>query len=1103
MHLKDGIASEPMLIKVFLIVLVLILSVFLVPVINYVQSHDIKPSDNQTLLYNESLDSNSSFLQNKSNHTYEIEQESKMVFSELRYDCQIDFKILSEKTGLSVDDIKLLDTNNDGFFDTLGGISNNFSKKISELDIEVINIDYKNEFLDFVRVSDDYSYGFFYTNPINFFNESSNSFEPIDISVVKTSLDGFLFKNVRNNVKTFFGSNGEVSFNKNSLNFFSNPVDQYFSSINFDSNVTVSGNSIVYSDFYDDVDLRYQVFNGFVSEEFVLKKAIDLKNISIDIVFEEPVSFRYRSDGSLSFYDKESGTSLFVIDKPFMWEEYNPRIVSYDLFYDVEKINNLTFRINKVFTDEGIDWLNNADRSYPVVVDPTYNFYSNKSYDGFVSISGENWSGIRNSVSGSIVDSSSEFNDSAVSASNNSLFSISRSFFAFNTSNLSSNAIINNVSFFIHGYGSNESRVMAQEWTSVSSDLGLDDYSALDLDGSSFGNTSTWVIDGYNRIDFDSLGIDSINKDGFTYLVLREYDHDYSNVTPEGSNSNGLFFSDDSMGSSRHPYLQINFTLDTTAPSTTINHPENINYINSLDNITGTATDNIQVSNVTLRIHDLSIDKYWTNPIGVWDWFSLEELDGKSSWFNVTVFEGIWGDKEVNWYYNCSSDGLTWTNNNFYNISAKAWDGVNSDPNPAYENFWYDNQTPSSELNKISPYLQKFSPITITATASDAGVNASGIKNLTLWYRYSNDNNSWDQWTEYQTIIEEHWEWSFSFPGGDGYYEFYSIATDNAYNIETKTFNDTICRYDSKIAPVINSVDLRNNTGSKINNVSGLLDINEKYFFEINVTDENGWADIKYINITAWFDNGCENSYYNQTLGGNINMFLQYENTTGVANYNLLWPNNEIELILDDCSETVISPDTRIIRICFIPKNQIRWAESNKTWIDHSNSYDNLYSWNFNITVVDQTGLKDYYINEFGVSRFTYIQQERRFLDVTLAPGYSANTNTITIDYSSNYDYIIKVYFENDLINSTSKEKIAIENNVQILASGDTSDDIDIDQTFKGIGLNNAIEVINNSGVFQKNNSKQSISFKFSVNIPLGTYSGTYTSRLAIIINQK
>ena len=109
----------------------------------------------------------------------------------------------------------------------------------------------------------------------------------------------------------------------------------------------------------------------------------------------------------------------------------------------------------------------------------------------------------------------------------------------------------------------------------------------------------------------------------------------------------------------------------------------------------------------------------------------------------------------------------------------------------------YDDVLPSSTVNAISPYWKTATPITITATASDV---TSGVKNVTLYYRFSSDNSSWDSNTSVGVDSASPWSWSFNFStkGDTGYYRFYSIACDNATNTESSPggLGDTKCGYD-------------------------------------------------------------------------------------------------------------------------------------------------------------------------------------------------------------------------------------------------------------------------------------------------------------------
>lgn len=304
------------------------------------------------------------------------------------------------------------------------------------------------------------------------------------------------------------------------------------------------------------------------------------------------------------------------------------------------------------------------------------------------------------------------------------------------------------------------------------------------------------------------------------------------------------------------------------------------------------------------------------------------------------------------------------------------------------------------------------------------------------------------------------------------------------------------------VIPIINSYDLRNATGSKLNNATGLLDVNDEYCFSINVTDGNGWGDISYIDIKAWYDQGSDGTTYNQTAGGNLNMYLQYKNTSGTAVFSMIWPGAEAQLISANCSETIINSTSRIINISFKPRSQVRWASSNNTWDATQNTTNDPYSWNFDITILDMEGKNISKIDEYGVYRYTSILPDQDWVDVIAPPGIWDDSSVVAITYSSNYDFNMTIYFEENLTNTTRGDTIPIANNVYILGNADPNDDITMDLMFTGIGVENAIDIFNDSGVFHNDNIGQAVNVQFNVYIPLGTHEGKYTARVTTKIIQ-
>ncbi|MCK5260777.1 MAG: DUF2341 domain-containing protein [Thermoplasmatales archaeon] len=430
-----------------------------------------------------------------------------------------------------------------------------------------------------------------------------------------------------------------------------------------------------------------------------------------------------------------------------------------------------------------------------------------------------------------------------------------------------------------------------------------------------------------------------------------------------------------------------------------------------------------------------------------------------------------------------AGDAVTFTQDNdqteFYDEITGSNSGAGSYKLVSTLGSTFMRQNASASANRMAHVVASFAPAIL-------GTN---------WTKWNNDSNP---------DTGSPWSWDFDFPNSTGYYEFYSIGNKSGSPNETAPGSaDAICYFSTPTAPVINSYDLRNSTGSKLNNATGAQEVNTEYYFTVNITDSDGWDSIDYINITAWYDNGSDSTIYNQTSGGNLNMFLQYKNTTGTPEFNMIWPDDEATLVLANCKETVISSTTRIINISFKPLSQVRWANSNDTWDATPNTTNDPYSWNFNITVVDVSGMNNSIIDEYGVYRYTSVLPDSDWVDVVALPGFSDDSSVVTIIYSSNYDFNMSIYSEENLTHTLWGNTIEIANNVKILADADPNDDIVSDKVFQGIGEVNAIDIFNTSGIFSVDNISQTVDVQFNVFIPFGTLGGEYTARVATKIIQK
>jgi hypothetical protein len=138
-----------------------------------------------------------------------------------------------------------------------------------------------------------------------------------------------------------------------------------------------------------------------------------------------------------------------------------------------------------------------------------------------------------------------------------------------------------------------------------------------------------------------------------------------------------------------------------------------------------------------------------------------------------------------------------------------------------------DDTPPSSLVDTISPYQPQVVPFTITVSGLDNGcLGGCGIREVALSYRYSPDNTSWSTWILYgNNKTQPPYEWLFTAPKGNGYYEFYSRGVDNLGNTEQPPeFCDTRCLIQGCTTPVYIDPPTQTLLGGKSFSVSITID---------------------------------------------------------------------------------------------------------------------------------------------------------------------------------------------------------------------------------------------------------------------------------------
>lgn len=310
-----------------------------------------------------------------------------------------------------------------------------------------------------------------------------------------------------------------------------------------------------------------------------------------------------------------------------------------------------------------------------------------------------------------------------------------------------------------------------------------------------------------------------------------------------------------------------------------------------------------------------------------------------------------------------------------------------------------------------------------------------------------------------------------------------------------------------ELPPRINWYDFQyNQSGTWVSKLNAQIDVNNsaEYRFVVNISSDQGWDDIDYVNITAWYDQSNESGTYNQTLGGNLNLNFQYENTTGTAIWRLAWPTGG-EVTEDAYSDLIDfdpngSPgytECHDLTFSFIPGYQFRYAPGDGGWNNTYNTTDDAGSWNFVITVTDsgEGALQPYTVwinDEFGVYSYSEIVSAG-WPTIVGNPGTTAIADSnITIETRSNGNYSLSV--DLDQLNHTINPAANMSNTTVSLRGGNLT----AITPFPGTGplylwgtSAPSYQAAENNGT-----SKSTSDVEYRIDIPLAQYAGDYTATI-------
>lgn len=199
-----------------------------------------------------------------------------------------------------------------------------------------------------------------YPSPVHYRNEKTGKWEEID-STLYAGNDG----KIRNKANHFSvelqqkANGGMVKLSKGDAAFLFKPV---FAT---SSEAKVQGSTLTYEEAIPNVDLIYDVIPDGLKETLVLKTA-DVPNKYSFEFGENNLTHKENSNGSIDFYQAGKKEPVFSLAAPFMIDQQGEK--SGKARYEIRKETNGKMMLDLVIDEE---WLQDQDRAFPVLLDPT------------------------------------------------------------------------------------------------------------------------------------------------------------------------------------------------------------------------------------------------------------------------------------------------------------------------------------------------------------------------------------------------------------------------------------------------------------------------------------------------------------------------------------------------------------------------------------------------------------------------------------------------------------------------------------------------------------------------------------------------------------
>lgn len=195
-------------------------------------------------------------------------------------------------------------------------------------------------------------------------DSTSKQWKDIDNTLVPSNQAGFGFKNKANRFDVEFPLNtGTGAINKFSLD--GAGIEFYPVGITPGAGIA-QANKISYKNAYKSTDINYTVGSDSLKESILLNAADAPNTYSYELKLNN-LKYESKKDGSIEFRYADTSSYAFTIPKPFMYEAGDMPQISDKVSQTIHTSGD------QVFLDitADVSWIQDADRKYPVTIDPT------------------------------------------------------------------------------------------------------------------------------------------------------------------------------------------------------------------------------------------------------------------------------------------------------------------------------------------------------------------------------------------------------------------------------------------------------------------------------------------------------------------------------------------------------------------------------------------------------------------------------------------------------------------------------------------------------------------------------------------------------------